>query len=80
MERVNIYTLASVRTICNRLDDDELAGLLMVATLGTNPTNYPWYEKVKSCFTQNNNIQVHIETLSAINIIADERLGSKNYE
>lgn len=73
-DQINPGVVVGVRMMADRLTDDELSALYMVATFGNDPTPVMGYEKAKSLFTQHNGTRMHPDTLAVLGVIVDERL------
>jgi hypothetical protein len=73
--KTNTYIIVDMAT--EELTNLELAVLNNVAQLNLDPRNRLFdYEKVKSLFTQDNGMQMHEETKSALATVVGRRLGA----
>lgn len=65
---------ASVSLICDKLTDEELAALNLVALLGGSPHGRVFdYEKVKALFTDAEGTKMHDETKLALATVVNKR-------
>lgn len=75
-EMCRITTASVVLLICDKLTDEELIALSLVAQFGGSPHGREFdYEKVKSLFTEANGTKMHDETKLALAVVVNKRFG-----
>lgn len=71
---VHKQVYAAMRMITDKLSDEELNSLCMVALLGTDPRHVEGYEKGNPMFTLENGTRMEREGLDALVLIHEERI------
>jgi hypothetical protein len=74
---MNTGIYIGVKMFADRLTDEELAAIGMAALLKMPPQEVSGYEKMKSLFTQNGGIEMHDESIAALGVIIQKRLGQE---